>query len=342
MAFLQPHQQARLNRQSRRREVKRLKAHFAGALELLEANGDAALSEGQRSARNDRIADLRRYALRGQFPKNRDFHDRMMPYFVDGAGTRCAVAHLVERSGDADLVRKIVGNRNNQLVPELAREPRLVAWLESQGITLAEATRIQPSYCSNWASVCGLCAYADGVVEIQLALRSGVLIPKVEATHGRSVYSVGDVFEYFYVPQNVQAGDRFIATDDGIKIYPINDDGSVNTSSCEQFMFGDGPDTALKAGLIDYLLGNCSGALGSGWTTQIGGGCSSGAKGSSGVDEDPEYIGDDGGGGRDVSYINRDDGCAAAPNTSPFGGALFFASLLIGGAIRLRTRRVRK
>ncbi|NUO53664.1 MAG: hypothetical protein HOV80_32855 [Polyangiaceae bacterium] len=301
--------------------MKRIKAHFAGALEMLEANGHAGLDAAQRAARNDRIADLRRYALRGQFPKNRDFHDRMMPYFVDAAGTRCAVAHLVEQSGDADLVWKIVADRNNQLVPELAEEPRLVAWLETQGITVAEATRIQPSYCASPAEQCFPCHVTLGVIEVEAFEDSmGVIGFRVTASY-ESKYAVGDVADEMHWDGNVSAGDKFLAFETGFSAYRINDDGTVDVSTCEGTVPGGPgllPDDPPKDAVIATMLGDC-GALGAEWTEQ---------QGQCADSPPPEE--------------EESDGCSAAPSTTPFGGALFFASLLIGGAIRLRTRRVRK
>ncbi len=300
--------------------MKRIKAHFAGALEMLEANGGAGLSAAQRSARAERIADLRKYALRGQFPKNRDFHDRMMPYFVDAAGTRCAVAHLVEQSGDADLVRKIVRNRNNQLVPELAQEPRLVAWLETQGITLAEATRIQPTYCTTWAEAC-LCEYysEQGVIEVEaFEDGAGAIAFRVTAAYDAK-YAVGDVADPFYAP-SAKVGDKFVGAGYGGGAYRVNDDGTVDMSTCQSVPGGHPPGNLPKETVIANMRGEeCGTGLGPEWTQQWGG---------SGCEEPPPE--------------EEAGGCSAAPSTAPFGGALFFASLLIGGAIRLRTRRVRK
>ncbi|MBX3192004.1 MAG: hypothetical protein KF819_33750 [Labilithrix sp.] len=117
------------------------------------------------------LDELRAYRRRGVFPKNRDFRDRMMPYFVDDDGTRCAVAHLLEVGGATALVARIASERNNAFVRELADEPELLAWLEAAGSSVEEAARIQPSYCDvNAASICsseGASApRASGVLEV--------------------------------------------------------------------------------------------------------------------------------------------------------------------------------
>jgi len=66
--------------------------------------------------------------------------------FVDEHGTRCAMAYLIERSGEPTLVSRIARTRNLARIRDLAGDPELVAWLDRNGITIAEAARIQPAY----------------------------------------------------------------------------------------------------------------------------------------------------------------------------------------------------
>ncbi|MDB4931641.1 MAG: hypothetical protein JWM10_4125, partial [Myxococcaceae bacterium] len=68
------------------------------------------------------------------------------PVFVDGDGARCAMAALIESTGDGALVDRVARAHNLAAVRELAGDPGLVAWLDRNGLTLAEAARIQPSY----------------------------------------------------------------------------------------------------------------------------------------------------------------------------------------------------
>jgi len=60
------------------------------------------------------------------------------------------MAHLIERSGGSDLVRRVATTCNNARVRELAGDPELLAWLEREGLTTDEAARIQPAY---WGEV---------------------------------------------------------------------------------------------------------------------------------------------------------------------------------------------
>ncbi|HYM79865.1 MAG TPA: hypothetical protein VEY91_00470 [Candidatus Limnocylindria bacterium] len=53
---------------------------------------------------------------------------------------------MIERSGEAALVARIARSRNLARIRDLAGEKALVAWLDGNGLTLAEAARIQPAY----------------------------------------------------------------------------------------------------------------------------------------------------------------------------------------------------
>jgi hypothetical protein len=52
------------------------------------------------------LEELARYRRRLRYPKNYDFPGKRVPHFVDDHGTRCAVAHLLEVGGQAQLVEK--------------------------------------------------------------------------------------------------------------------------------------------------------------------------------------------------------------------------------------------
>jgi hypothetical protein len=56
------------------------------------------------------------------------------------------MAYLIERSGWGDLVDRVASTRNYAYIPELADDPALVAWLDSVGLSVTEAARIQPEY----------------------------------------------------------------------------------------------------------------------------------------------------------------------------------------------------
>jgi hypothetical protein len=131
-------------------EVARLRRHFAAVLHELQTRDVSHLTDVQREARATHIERLAGYAARGRFPINTAFYDRHIPYFIDDAGTRCAMAYLIEESGSGGFVRRVADKMNNAYVHEIARDAELggplAAWLDANGLTEAEAARIQPAY----------------------------------------------------------------------------------------------------------------------------------------------------------------------------------------------------
>jgi hypothetical protein len=127
-------------------EVARIRRHLAGAEALLLSRDVSALTAVRREARARRIADLRVYRRRGIFPHNHQGAGRRTPVFVDEHGTRCAMADLIERSGGGAMVARIAATRNLARIRDLAGDAELTAWLDRNGMTLAEAARIQPEY----------------------------------------------------------------------------------------------------------------------------------------------------------------------------------------------------
>lgn len=134
-------------RESPEGEVARIRAHFDTVLAELGSRDPTGLTESQRSKRALLVTTLMAYRNRGAFPKNYDFPDRFVPYFVDRkTGVHCAVAHLLEATGRADIVDRVRSVNNNVRVAELAGDTAFVSWLEASGLTLHEAARIQPTY----------------------------------------------------------------------------------------------------------------------------------------------------------------------------------------------------
>lgn len=146
-------------------------------------------------ARGLLLGALQEYWRDGRFPKNPGF-PWQVPVFVDGEGTRCAIAHLMELGGAGRLVAEIASLRNFAFVRELADDPRVATWLEAAGITVDEAAEIQPSYCQTAWSECicgdpwnapGPGAGADGVME-------GVTVHSTTGGDGVQVIAIhGDV-----------------------------------------------------------------------------------------------------------------------------------------------------
>lgn len=142
MRFVEPHSVDN----DRSAEVRRLRAHFDSVDSELRARDISGLTSSQNAQRERLIAWLTEYRNAGVFPVNDRFPDRMVPFFRDSKGTLCAMAYLIDRSGRRDIVDRIAQTQNNALIPDLASDPQLAAWLERSGLTVGEAARIQPTY----------------------------------------------------------------------------------------------------------------------------------------------------------------------------------------------------
>lgn len=121
--------------------------HLDGALEMLAARDLSALTASQRTNRAAAVALLAAYRDAGAFPQNRDYPGTRVPYFVDPVtDVHCAVGHLMAATGHQSMVRRIAAADNHVRVKSLATDAGVQAWLESNGISLDEAARIQPTY----------------------------------------------------------------------------------------------------------------------------------------------------------------------------------------------------
>ena len=128
-------------------QVARIRSHFDSALTELAARDVGALTRAQRERRAILLDTLRAYRDRGVFPHNYDFPGRAVPYFVDRkTGTLCAVANLLAATGRRDVVDRVASVDNNVWVEDLASDTAVAEWLDSNGLTLDEAARIQVPY----------------------------------------------------------------------------------------------------------------------------------------------------------------------------------------------------
>ena len=119
-----------------------LVAHYA-AVEA-ELRAAPAPTDPQVAARRQAAIDwLREYRLRGDFGQNHLQPDTRVAQFVDADGRRCAVAFLLDRTGAGALTNAIAARSNLAWVAELATDGDLGKWLTTNGLTAAEATRIQ-------------------------------------------------------------------------------------------------------------------------------------------------------------------------------------------------------
>lgn len=125
----------------------RIRAHLAQVEDELRAADTAHLDPAQRAARAEQIAQLRAYRMRGEFPHGSATQPGLLaPTFIDSEGRACAMGALVIASGHRDVAEAIARDQNHARVPAIVH-PALGPWLEAHGMTLAEAARVQPTYC---------------------------------------------------------------------------------------------------------------------------------------------------------------------------------------------------
>jgi hypothetical protein len=202
------------------REAVRLRAHFAQVERELLARDISSLSPRQRAARAEQIRRLRMYAEAGEFPRN-DYHPGVrVPYFRDARGNLCAMAYLIAASGRGDIVDHIARTRNYAYIPDLVNEPGLSGWLEDNGLTVAEAARIQPEYDGGGVETSGKHLMFTGIttglsgLSILLNARSPERLHRYPAHGvlgiGAGILSLGLGVIPFAVGGDISSGDRLL------------------------------------------------------------------------------------------------------------------------------------
>lgn len=124
-------------------EVQRLTAWFEQA-DAIVAQHAIPADPAQVARRQRVIDDLHAYVSGGLFPHHAS--TAWSPVFVDDDGTRCAMAHLIELSGDDALMWRIASTQNRAYIVDLADDPELIGWLDWHGLSAEAAAAIQPTY----------------------------------------------------------------------------------------------------------------------------------------------------------------------------------------------------
>ena len=127
-------------------ERARLRAHFDEVLAELEGADTSTLTSVQRQRRAQHLQILAAYRDRGVFPRRYAGPLGRVPEFRDVHGTRCAMGELLYLSGEAELVNDVAATANGATIAELSTDARLTSWLSDNGLTVAEAGRVQPGY----------------------------------------------------------------------------------------------------------------------------------------------------------------------------------------------------
>lgn len=336
-------------------EIRRLDAHFRRVLARLHQSPPPRLGPAQRRARAGHLEQLERYRRRRRFPQNRRHSARMIPIFIDDAGTRCAMGHLIERAGGEDLVMHVANTRNHDRVHALTDLDELVVWLEANGITAAEAALIQPSYCDVAARCfCSESVGVDTVLEGDLIDASTL---DVTAVHGDDVgVVVGDMLMLDSVGV-AELGDHvfasaFLPRGEELSVYVRwvqNPDGEIPVTACPPAAFAPGPlpvDVFVDAVVADSeeICVSVLGAHDAGWTQQQGECSEPSTSVSSGSSTGTGGGGGAGGGATTpapTSTSTTVSSCATNQPSSAGGSALAIA-LVAGACVLLRVRRARR
>ena len=157
---------------ARAHEISRVHAHLARVEAVLAGRAVDNLSPAQQHARTRALANLRGYIDADGYPTN-DVSAEPTPIFIDRDGVRCAMAYLIEATGDDGraLVARVATADNYAHLADLATDAELSRWLAANGLTLAEAAAIQPSY-ANTTSTRWVATFS-ALTSAQVGVRTG-------------------------------------------------------------------------------------------------------------------------------------------------------------------------
>lgn len=125
-------------------EKERVQLHLLLVCGQLRERENLDLDNGQMRRRSEMLDALQAYAEAGTFPQNKNRRERI-PFFIDDAGTACAVGHLVQESGNAAFADLIRAEDNHALILDMTYE-QLPKWAAHHGFSVRELAWIQPSY----------------------------------------------------------------------------------------------------------------------------------------------------------------------------------------------------
>lgn len=125
-------------------ETEKIQYHLNKVIFHLTENSPISFSKKQVENRNKLLNKLQEYSENGVFPTNL-YHNKRTPYFVDDNAVHCAVAYMMQQSGNEDLVANIKKEHNYDYIADIKTEG-ISAWANIFGFTIDELKWIQPSY----------------------------------------------------------------------------------------------------------------------------------------------------------------------------------------------------
>lgn len=125
-------------------EDERIRNHLRNTEITMKTKDCSQLTNELKKAREEKIKMLHEYWMAGNFPTNTKFPQRRLPHIKDEFGVPCAMAYIIEQSGDKKLVKELE-KINNVYIKDVNEGP-LIDWINKSGITKEEACQIQPNY----------------------------------------------------------------------------------------------------------------------------------------------------------------------------------------------------
>lgn len=121
-----------------------VQAHLESVLAILNSNPVTGLNKEQYDSRIRMIGLLEGYREAGRFPINYYRYERI-PVFIDQDGTHCAVAYLLQQTGNEELAQRIAAAGNYAWVKDI-HEAGLLEWQKTSGLSIEELKLIQGAY----------------------------------------------------------------------------------------------------------------------------------------------------------------------------------------------------
>jgi len=125
-------------------ETELIRFHLEWVIDSLNRSDLSQFSAEQIAKRKALLSDLSDYAKKGEFPIN-SYHWERTPYFIDDAGTACAVGHLIIQSGHSELAQRVSNEMNYAYIEDMPYQ-EIEIWASDHGFSLDELKWIQPGY----------------------------------------------------------------------------------------------------------------------------------------------------------------------------------------------------
>ncbi len=124
-------------------QVAAKQARLRNVVAELRARDVSDRSLATQAARARSLDLLAAYAERGDFTLHHELWPRELPLFIDERGTRCALAFVLDGSGETDAVVRLASECNDAYLNEIDDDPEVARVLDRLGLTLDEAAYIQ-------------------------------------------------------------------------------------------------------------------------------------------------------------------------------------------------------